>query len=550
LTAAPTPKSIANQVRSRAGIRLGVAAVAAALIALVGAGTAGSQQFPGVFTVTTTADGNDGQCTDNDCTLREAIAAAQPGGGTSITLPPGVYRLTQGPLVFTQSAVVIGPGLIGGQGAGARTAIIDARGASRVVQVASGSNSIIAGVTIKGGAADVGAGVLVESGGILNLFNVAVEDNVATSRGGGVAALGGVAISSSTISGNRAPSGAGLAVDTDGDGQLAVSTVSGNTATGSGGGISSAGSMLIHGSTVARNTGGGYFQESAVGAGITMWNSILSGNTGGACGGSITGLPRGQFNRNLADDATCAFASEAEGIVAEPRHGALANNGGPTDTHALGAGSPAINAADAQFCFGVDQRSAQYVNGCDIGAFEFGGRPPQVQLPPPVAGETVNVGLSRGKVRIKLPGSDEFFELKGEQQVPVGSTFDTTKGRVNLEAAGASRAWFYRGLFRMRQGKGRRPLTTLKLTGRLDCGRGSASTAQRRRKKRRLWGDGKGRFRTDGSFSSATVRGTKWLVVDQCNGTLTRVRQGRVAVRYGKRTIILTKGERFFARRR
>jgi CSLREA domain-containing protein len=542
-------------LRSRAGISAGIVAVAAALIALVIPGTAGSQQFPGLFTVTTTRDGNDGEC-NQDCTLREAISLATPGGGTSITLPAGVYRLTQGPLILTNSVVVVGVGTAGGQGASARTTVIDAGGRSRAVQVPNGSNSILAGLTITGGAADTGAGVLVEAGGIFQLFNGIIDGNTATSRGGGIASFGTANVLASTISRNSAPSGAGLALEVDGDGQLGSSTVSNNTATGSGGGVTSAGQILIYNSTIAGNTagaGGGYNQESALGAQISMWNTIVAGNGGGACGGSITGIPRGQFSRNLADDTSCAFATPAEGTTADPLLGPLTNNGGPTDTRAIRAGSPAIDAADTQLCiFSTDQRYAPYVNSCDIGAFEFGGRPPEIQLPPPVAGETVNVNLSRGTVLVKLPGSDEFFRLRDAQQVPVGTTFNTNKGRVNLETATpGERSWFYKGTFRFKQTKGRRPQTTLTLTERLRCGGGGkANIAAKRKKKRRLWGNGKGRFRTQGEFSSSTVRGTIWLVEDRCNGTLTRVVRGRVAVKYGKRTIILTRGERFFAKRR
>ena len=79
----------------------------------------------------------------------------------------------------------------------------------------------------------------------------------------------------------------------------------------------------------------------------------------------------------------------------------------------------------------------------------------------------------------------------------------------------------------------------------------SAYTAAKR-KKRRLWGNGKGRFRTKGSFSSATVRGTKWLTEDRCNGTLTRVTKGTVTVRdfARKRTVIVRAGQRYLARRK
>ena len=105
-------KTIAGDLRMRGGIRIGAAAAVAALIALAMNGSAPAQQFPGVFTVNTTADGNDGACTATDCTLREAVALSTPGGGSSITLPPGVYRLTLGPLILQNSPVIFGAGLV------------------------------------------------------------------------------------------------------------------------------------------------------------------------------------------------------------------------------------------------------------------------------------------------------------------------------------------------------------------------------------------------------------------------------------------------------
>ena len=67
-----------------------------------------------------------------------------------------------------------------------------------------------------------------------------------------------------------------------------------------------------------------------------------------------------------------------------------------------------------------------------------------------------------------------------------------------------------------------------------------------KRKVRRLWGKGKGSFRTAGKRSTATVRGTWWLVEDRCDGTLTRVREGRVDVRdlRLRKTIKLRAGKR------
>jgi len=502
--------------------------------------------------VDTTADGSDGECA-NDCTLREAIALADFNNGQFVRVPPGVYRINA-PLVL-QDDYVFGVGLTGTFSAGARTTIIDARGSGRVFEVPASSSAFVAGLTLTGGSAATGAAAQVQSGGQLTLYDTILKDNTASQRGGAVASDGDLVIWTSTITRNRVTggSGGGLAGNPGSDTFIYKSTLSGNTASGPGGAIAMAGNLIMQNATIARNSasvGGGLFRETASG-GDGVWNTILSGNAGGDCGGAIAGS-RSITAGNLAGDASCLFATASEGMNStDPRLGPLRNNGGPTDTHALAAASPAINAGDQDICGAgsPDQRHAPAPDACDIGAFEHGAKPPELELPPPVSGETVNVSESRGRVRIKLPGSDEFFELEDGQQVPVGSTFDTSKGRVNLQAAGSQRAWFYQGVFKLGQKKGRKPLSTLTLTGKLNCGAGNqANAAARRKKKRRLWGDGRGRFRTKGRHSAATVVGTKWLVEDRCNGTLTKVVKGRVTVRAGKRTIRLRAGRQFFAR--
>jgi hypothetical protein len=176
-------------------------------------------------------------------------------------------------------------------------------------------------------------------------------------------------------------------------------------------------------------------------------------------------------------------------------------------------------------------------------------------LPPPVAGKTINAKLKAGKVRFRLPGQTAFVELTAPQQLPIGTTFDTTAGRVTLtsaaDAQGATQhAWFYEGTFTVGQTTGAQPLTTLTLAGALpDCTKGARAAATTR-KQRHLWGDGKGRFRTGGRFSSATVRGTRWVVSDRCDGTLTRVVRGSVTVRdrVHDRTVILHAGQQYLAR--
>jgi hypothetical protein len=176
-------------------------------------------------------------------------------------------------------------------------------------------------------------------------------------------------------------------------------------------------------------------------------------------------------------------------------------------------------------------------------------------LPPPVAGKTVNAKVRAGKVRFRLPGQPAFVELTAPQQLPIGTTFDTTAGRVTLTSAadtqGATQhAWFYEGTFTISQTTGSEPLTTLTLAGALPACNKGARAAASTRKQRHLWGDGKGRFRTGGRFASATVRGTRWVVSDRCDGTLTRVVRGSVTVRDRVRdkTVILHAGQQYLAR--
>ena len=181
---------------------------------------------------------------------------------------------------------------------------------------------------------------------------------------------------------------------------------------------------------------------------------------------------------------------------------------------------------------------------------------PSIQtLPPPTARRTVNVAVVNGEVKIKQPGG-RYRTLTDPAQIRMGSLIDTTNGRIRLTtAAGGGKtqiAEFYDGLFKVTQTKGKKPITDLTLAGKLaGCSSKKASAAAKRRRGRRLWGKGKGRFRTRGKRSSALVRGTIWLVEDRCNGTtVTTVRAGRVEVRdfKRKRTKIVRAGRKYVAR--
>jgi hypothetical protein len=142
---------------------------------------------------------------------------------------------------------------------------------------------------------------------------------------------------------------------------------------------------------------------------------------------------------------------------------------------------------------------------------------------------------------------------------------------VELTAAAATsgsktmKAQLFEGRFQIKQvrqgrrGAARRKLfTQLPLQGgdfRKVCGRSSRALAAQRKKRskkkvRHLWGDGQGDFQTRGRGAAATVRGTIWLTEDRCDGTLVRVRRGRVAVRdlRLRKTIIVRAGQSYVAK--
>jgi hypothetical protein len=178
------------------------------------------------------------------------------------------------------------------------------------------------------------------------------------------------------------------------------------------------------------------------------------------------------------------------------------------------------------------------------------------ELPPPVVGKTVNVSVRKGKIFFRVPPSTKFIELTGPTQLPVGAIIDATKGRINLVSAADKNgttqlAWFYDGIFKIGQTKSSKPITDLGLEGTLSCPKGKRASASAGKKTRKLWGEGKGNFRTSGKFSSATVRGTRWLVEDRCDSTLTRVVQGSVVVRDFrlKKNVVVRAGKKYLARK-
>jgi hypothetical protein len=187
----------------------------------------------------------------------------------------------------------------------------------------------------------------------------------------------------------------------------------------------------------------------------------------------------------------------------------------------------------------------------------------QSALPPPVLGKRFNLQPVKGSVRIKLPGPGQrFVALQQARQVPINSIVDARKGTARLFTASTTPGKtlsgdFAAGQFQVRQSakRSQKGLTEMRLNGSSfkNCtARGAAVVAARktRRKVRGLRGNAKGRFRTRGRYSSATVRGTRWTTTDRCDGTLTSVQSGKVDVRDFRRhkTIHLRTGKRYLAK--
>ncbi|MDR4488210.1 MAG: choice-of-anchor Q domain-containing protein [Nitrospirales bacterium] len=142
------------------------------------------------------------------------------------------------------------------------------------------------------------------------------------------------------------------------------STISGNIATSNGGGIFARSSVTITNSTIAFNSassGGGI--DKSGGGSVSLKNTILASNTGGNASSALTSL-----GNNIDSDGTAGLGDPLDGV--NPLLGALADNGGSTQTHALLGGSPAIDAGTSSGAPSVDQRGALRDANVDIGAFE------------------------------------------------------------------------------------------------------------------------------------------------------------------------------------
>ena len=358
---------------------------------------------PTALTVTNLDDSGPGS-------LREALALIADGG--TITFDPGLagdtITLTTGQLTIAKSVTV---------DASAAPVTISGGGSSRVIEVAAGAVVDINDVVIRDGVgAPQGGGIL--NRGVLSLDRVVVTDNTQTAAGPASFDLGGGGIynadgatlnlTDSTVSDNFSPNqpGGGIYGFFNTTVNITNSTVSGNSSGDVAGGLRSLGNVTILNSTFSGNTstvwhGGGIFHTdgnlivtnstftgnnapAGTASGIlvatfgapasaTLTNNVLEGNGGAfACaieGGAAATITSG--GGNVIGDGSCnpggGDLSNADALL-----GPLADNGGPTLTHALGAGSPAIDFADAGACPTTDQRGVSRPQGagCDAGSVE------------------------------------------------------------------------------------------------------------------------------------------------------------------------------------
>jgi hypothetical protein len=212
---------------------------------------------------------------------------------------------------------------------------------------------------------------------------------------------------------------------------------------------------------------------------------------------------------------------------------------------------------------GADQIQASFFDGSDFIGLNWVGQ----GWSQAAVGEAVP---DRPPALVMTPGSTGFVAANPTQDLPPGTTVDISGNRGLSILNYSGRKMTFLGVpdrvpsrFILVNGL-RTPGKAIRIRlagGQFGKCKASSSSPKSRsfavytKKKpakpvRRLWGTGKGRYQTFGKYASATVRGTFWLVADYCNGTLVKVRSGKVVVRdlVTKKTIVVKSGHAYFAK--
>jgi hypothetical protein len=293
------------------------------------------------------------------CTEQGILDAIAEGGG------PHTFDCNGQTTVTTNAEIVIDNDVIlDGEG----NLTVDGDEGHPVFQVGN-VTAELHGFTVTGGVSDSGGGIL--TFGTLTLTNSTVSGNMSTRTGGsGIFNGGTLTLTNSTVSANRGQA-VGDGISNGGGGTLTLtnSTVSGND--GYGINLSGTLTLTLTNSTVSGNTEGGIKSGNNVRT-VTLTNSLIDGECAFQ---DISVLVSNGYNIESPGD-TCGFDQGTDQInVTEGQLnlGSLRDNGGPTMTHELGAGSVAIDDIPAVDCeVETDQRGVERPQGdaCDVGAFE------------------------------------------------------------------------------------------------------------------------------------------------------------------------------------
>jgi len=328
----------------------------------------GAVEYVATYFVTKAADTNDGTC-DSDCSLREAVVAANADADGDTILFNGDYTITLGASLpsATDNLTIDGKG---------HTVILD--GANTYGIMDAQASLHLKNLTIQHASNGNGGAILTRSPS--SIANVTFTNNTASSNGGAVYNYQTtLTITNSTFDSNSATGGGGAIKNDTGTLIVSNSTFSNNSA-GTGGAVialysSSNVTTTIYNSTFSGNNattqaGGIYSNGTLNYANTIIANSTTNNIPGGDCANDGTlGI---NFN-NLVEDASCSALLSGDPIL-----GALANNGGSTQTLALLAHSTAINAGNDAICLltpinNLDQRGITRPDGshCDLGAYEY-----------------------------------------------------------------------------------------------------------------------------------------------------------------------------------